>query len=105
MEFPTTIEGDKAFIKVTEDLDSEQAGEALRQAFDQVFNQGKRTVILDLKDVQIINSYGIGKILVCYKRLSVENGVLYVQLANEGFVKECFDMLMLQKLLPEYKGA
>ena len=98
-EFETSIEGDKGFIKVSADLDSEQSGEALRKAFNQIFDQGKRTIVLDLREVQIINSYGIGKVLMCYKRLKAENGVLMVK-PLQGFVKETFELLMLDKLLP-----
>ena len=99
MDFETEIVGDKGFITISEDLDSEQSGEALRRAFNKVFDQGKRTVVLDLNGVQIINSYGIGKVLMCYKRLKAENGVLMVKPLN-GFVKETFELLMLDKLLP-----
>lgn len=98
-DFQTEIVGDKAYIKVTADLDSEQSGEALRRAFNQVYDQGKRTIVLDLSAVQIINSYGIGKVLMCYKRLKAENGVLKVK-PLQGFVKETFELLMLDKLLP-----
>jgi anti-anti-sigma factor len=98
-DFETTIQGEKAYIKVTGDLDSEQSGERLRKAFNQVFDQGKRTVVLNLDEVQIINSYGIGKVLMCYKRLKAESGVLMVK-PLQGFVKETFELLMLDKLLP-----
>lgn len=99
MEFPTEIIGDKGYIKVDGDLDTEQAGEALRAAFNDVYDKGKRTVVLDLSSVQIINSYGIGKVLMCYKRLKADNGVLMVK-PLQGFVKETFELLMLDKLLP-----
>jgi len=99
MEFPTEIVGDKGYIHVTSDLDTEVAGEALRSAFNEIYDQGKRTIVLDLSNVQIINSYGIGKVLMCYKRLKSENGVLMVKPLN-GFVKETFELLMLDKLLP-----
>jgi anti-anti-sigma factor len=102
-EFPTEIVGDKGVIRVSGDLDSEQSGEALRKSFNQLFDQGKRTVVLDLQDVQIINSYGIGKVLMCYKRLKAENGVLKVR-PLDGFVKETFELLMLDKLLPVDEG-
>ena len=98
-DFTTTIEGDKGYIIVSADLDSEQAGEALRKAFNQIFDKGKRTIVLDLSNVQIINSYGIGKVLMCYKRLKAENGILMVK-PLKGFVKETFELLMLDKLLP-----
>ena len=99
MDFPTEILGDKGYIKVDGDLDSEASGEALRKAFNELFDKGKRTVVLDLTGVQIINSYGIGKVLMCYKRLKAENGVLMVK-PLQGFVKETFELLMLDKLLP-----
>ena len=99
MEFPTEIIGDKGYIKVQGDLDTEAAGEALRAAFNDVYDKGKRTVVLDLSAVQIINSYGIGKVLMCYKRLKTDNGVLMVKPLS-GFVKETFELLMLDKLLP-----
>lgn len=98
-DFKTEIQGEKGFILVQGDLDSELSGEALRKAFNQVFDQGKRTIVLDLTGVQIINSYGIGKVLMCYKRLKAENGVLKVRPLH-GFVKETFELLMLDKLLP-----
>ena len=99
MEFATEIVGEKGYVKIQADLDSEQAGEALRKAFNQLYDQGRRTIVLDLSAVQIINSYGIGKVLMCYKRLKAENGVLMVR-PLEGFVKETFELLMLDKLLP-----
>lgn len=99
MEFDTEITGEKGYIKVTGDLDSEQSGEALRQAFNLLYDKGKRTIVLDLSGVQIINSYGIGKVLMCYKRLKSDNGVLMVK-PLQGFVKETFELLMLDKLLP-----
>lgn len=103
MEFPTDILGDKGYVNVNADLDSEPSGEALRKAFNDLFDKGKRTVVLDLSSVQIINSYGIGKILMCYKRLKAENGVLMVKPLS-GFVKETFELLMLDKLLPIDNG-
>ena len=99
MEFPIQIEGEKGYIRVTSDLDTETAGEALRSAFNEVYDQGKRTIVLDLSGAQIINSYGIGKVLMCYKRLKAEKGVLMVK-PLDGFVKETFELLMLDKLLP-----
>lgn len=99
MEYLTEIVGDKGYIKIEGDLDSEQSGEALRQAFNNIYDKGKRTIILDLSGVQIINSYGIGKVLMCYKRLKSDNGTLMVK-PLQGFVKETFELLMLDKLLP-----
>lgn len=99
LEFKTATENGKSLIVIDGDLDNEIAGEALRKAFSSVFDNGERTVVLDLSSVQIINSYGIGKILMCYKRLKAEGGVLMVK-PLQGFVKETFELLMLDSLFP-----
>ena len=99
LEYRVSVENGKGLIVVDGDLDNEQAGEALRQAFNKLFDQGERTIVLDLSSVQIINSYGIGKILMCYKRLKGENGQMMVKPLT-GFVKETFELLMLDSLFP-----
>jgi anti-anti-sigma factor len=98
-EYTTSVQNGKGVIKIDGDLDNEHAGESLRKAFSELFEKGQRTIVLDLRDVQIINSYGIGKILLCYKKLKSENGVLMVKPLS-GFVKETFELLMLDTLFP-----
>lgn len=97
--FKTEELGDRGVIYLKGDLDDEVAGEALRKAFNSIFDSGKRTVVLDLDSVDIINSYGIGKILMCYKRLKAEGGELMVR-PLRGVVKETFELLMLDTLFP-----
>ncbi len=104
LEYQTNIVDGKGEIVVEGDLDNEQAGEALRQAFNSLYNRGQRTIVLDLSKVDIINSYGIGKILMCYKKLKGEEGVLMVKPLS-GFVKETFELLMLDTLFPVDKSA
>lgn len=99
LEYQTKVVGGKGEIVIEGDLDNEQAGEALRQAFNTLYNRGQRTIVLDLTKVDIINSYGIGKILMCYKKLKSEEGVLMVKPLS-GFVKETFELLMLDTLFP-----
>jgi anti-anti-sigma factor len=99
MDFKTETKGDKGYIHLVGDLDSEASGEALRKAFNELLEQGKKRIVLNLDDVRIINSYGIGKVLMCYKRLKAEEGVLMVR-PLQGFVKETFELLMLDRLLP-----
>ena len=103
VEYQTEIENGKGRITIEGDLDNEAAGEALRRAFNKIFDRGERTIVLDLDGVQIINSYGIGKILMCYKRLQAEGGVLMVKPLT-GFVKETFELLMLDRLFPVDDG-
>ena len=99
LEFQTRVEKGKGIIDVEGDLDDESSGEALRRAFSKLFDGGARTIVLDLRRVQIINSYGIGKILMCHKRLKSDGGVLMVKPLS-GTVKETFELLMLDSIFP-----
>lgn len=99
LEFKTVIEDSKAIILVSADMDSEQSGEALVSAFNGLFDRGHKTVVLDLSGVEIINSYGIGKILICQKKIGAEDGVLMVK-PLMGFVREAFELLKLDTIFP-----
>lgn len=104
VEYATHIEDDRGIIVVAGDLDNEAACEALREAFVKLFDQkGQKTIVLDLQGVEIINSLGIGKILTCYKRAKAKEGVVMVK-PLRGFVKETFELLMLDTLFPVYEG-
>jgi anti-anti-sigma factor len=103
IEFKTKLENNKGLIEINSDLDNEEAGEALRIAFSNLFDRGQKTIVLDLSGVEIINSYGIGKILMCYKKLKAEDGVLMVK-PLKGFVRETFELLMLDTLFPVDTG-
>lgn len=98
LEFPIQIASNgEAVITITEDLDTESAGEALRIAFNSLMEKDKKYVTLDMSQVEIINSYGIGKILICNKTLKEGGGKLTV-LSVHGFVEEVFKLLMLDNL-------
>ena len=99
LEYKIQMSGDRGLITLEGDMDDEVAGEALRKAFNRVFDAGHRTIVFDLRNVQIINSYGIGKILMCYKRLKAENGTLLMKPLT-GNVREIFELLMLDTLFP-----
>ena len=99
LEFKTKVEDGKSVIEVSADLDNEQSGEALRLAFNSLYERGQKTIVLDLGGVEIINSYGIGKILMCYKKLKADDGILMVK-PLKGFVRETFELLMLDNLFP-----
>lgn len=101
-DYPVEVGDDKAFIRVKGDLDTEQAGEFLRRAFNSLYEDGQRTIVLDLAETIRINSFGIGRIVGCYKRLKSDGGVLMVT-SLRGPAKDLFELLMLNKIIPVEK--
>ena len=81
-------------IVVEGDLVSQEVGSALCAAFDETLKAGQRHVVLDLSQVKAINSYGIGRILYCYKRLHEMQGALSLAHA----CPEILELLKLMKL-------
>jgi len=71
---------------------------------------GNRMVIRVLKNIDDlktgedfkINSHGIGKILMFYRRFKGIGGKIYVAPLNDS-IREIFEPLMLDKLIPEIK--
>ncbi len=89
----------KATITVEGDLDTEEAAKELSSTINDLYNDGVEYMVLDLSAVQVINSHGIGKLVMLYKKLRDEGKTLKVKPLS-GFVKETFELLMLDKLIP-----
>jgi anti-anti-sigma factor len=87
-------------IVVQGDLISEEVGIALGNAFDVMFDEGKREIVLDLSKVDSISSYGVGRIVACCKKLRTEGGNLSLINAKSS-VKMVLDLLMLDCLKVE----
>jgi anti-anti-sigma factor len=99
MEFPTEIIGDKGVITVNSDLDTEAAGDALQAALEQILECGKKSIVINLSQVQIVNSYGLGKLFGCYKKMKDNQGELRVK-SPQGFVKDMMGLLLIDQLMP-----
>ncbi|NJL59391.1 MAG: STAS domain-containing protein [Desulfobacteraceae bacterium] len=68
----------------------------------ELYNNGEKEIVIDFGDINLINSHGIGKILMFYKRLKQIGGNMYV-MPLKGNMKEIFESLLLNKIIPELK--
>jgi len=102
----TTVEriGNRVVLKVHEDIVDMKSGEAFKAALMTLYSKGEKEIILDLRKVKIMNSYGIGKILMFYKRFRESGGQIYLT-PLQGSIKEIFEALMLDKLIPEIESV
>ena len=100
----TTVErfGDRVVLKVHEDIVDMKSGEAFKAALMALYSEGEKEIILDFRKINLINSHGIGKILMFYKRFREAGGQIYLT-PLQGSIKEIFEALMLDKLIPELK--
>jgi anti-sigma B factor antagonist len=97
--YQISIVGEKGYVRVTGDLDNEADMDRLWQSVLTLLERGGQAVVLDLSDVQTLNSFGVGKLLACYKRVK-EDGSKLMTRPLSGVVRETFELLMLDKLIP-----
>jgi anti-sigma B factor antagonist len=96
--YQISVVGEKGYVRVAGDLADEAAIDRLWVSVLSLLERGERVIILDLSDVQTINSYGVGKLLACYKRVKDEGSSLMVRSLCDG-VKEVFELLMIDRLI------
>jgi len=89
----------RVILKFHEDIVDMRSGEALKSVLMDLYASGEKEVVLDFGGIHMINSHGIGKILMFYKRFLEVGGHISVAPLN-GSIKEIFETLMLDKLIP-----
>jgi len=94
--------GKKTVLRVLKDIDDLKSGEEFKAALMDLYKSGEKEIIIDFTPVHLINSHGIGKILMFYRRFKAIGGQIYVAPLNES-IREIFETLMLDKLIPERK--
>lgn len=87
----------RTVVVVQGDMDNEQAARTFRETMYELLTSGKREAVIDMSRVESINSHGIGKLLLFYKKFKDAGGELRIS-APQGHVKEVFETLMLDRL-------
>lgn len=82
---------------------TENDGENLQQAFGELIRSGSATVTIDLSLVPIITSTGIGKLIVLYKKLKMEQRELVVRGIHDNLYS-MFTSINLHKMLTIHKS-
>ncbi|MDM8522680.1 STAS domain-containing protein [Desulfococcaceae bacterium HSG8] len=94
--------GNRVVVRILRDIDDLKTGEEFKTVLMELYNKGEKEIVIDFGDTNLINSHGIGKILMFYRRFKSKNGTIYVAPLNDS-IREIFESLMLDKLIPEIK--
>lgn len=93
-------QGSKVYIRVNKDIIDMESAEEFKSALMESYANGDKDVVIDFSKSKMINSYGIGKILMFYKKFREIGGQIQVTKLS-GFVKEAFETLMLDRIIKE----
>ena len=79
------------------DVDLQTANQ-LRDRVDAAADEGASTVVIDLRDVEFMDSPGLGTIIYCHQRLAERQATLVLR-APQGHVRELFDIVQLGSMV------
>ncbi len=94
----TKIYEDEARIIPQESINITNA-KNLREEFNKVVNKGINKIILDLRNVEDIDSAALGKILVVKSALKEKDGKLIIENVHAERVKKVFDTVNLSEVI------
>jgi len=98
MEWIEKEEGEWTVLKIIGIINIDSA-EELKSLFNDLLAKGVLNVRLNLKNVPISNSSGIGHILMLFKSLKQRNGKLEIRGVSKNLM-EMLTLLNIQKLFP-----
>lgn len=87
----------KTMVVIYGDLDSEHASEIFRETMKRALTLDRKDAVIDMSGVGNINSHGIAKLLLFYKKFKDSGRVLRIT-SPQGQVREILETLMLDKL-------
>lgn len=98
MKHSRTDSGDETVFKIEGTLDAVTAPE-LRSVIDELVSESRKSVTLDLSDLRLIDSSGVGVIVSLFKRVRANGGqVRIVGLRDQP--RAIFRLLRLDRVFP-----
>jgi anti-sigma B factor antagonist len=98
MTYERTDTGDTSTFRFEGSLDA-LVTPVLRPVFDELVAAGKKTVVLDLTSLRLIDSSGVGIIVSLYKRMRAQGGQVQVKGLKDQPLA-IFKLLRLDRVFP-----
>lgn len=93
MELSVTKTGDTIRFDIKGEID-ENGAQKMKEQFNQSYSPEFKTIIFNFAAVSHIGSAGIGKLLLFYKNVGINQGQIHIEKAS----KTIYDLLLTLKL-------
>ena len=100
MEINIREVGDVCILDIEGRLDINVSNK-IRENLDSVISNGKKKIVFNLREVDFINSSGLGILVSSLKKIKENGGVLKI-LNLQNYVKELFEISQLIKVFEIY---
>ncbi len=104
MNLQTETRNDIVVIYVKEErLDAHNSGE-LKIEVQRIFEEGKKNVLIDLKDVRFIDSSGLGALVSGFKNAISHQGILKLS-SLQSQVRSMFELTRLHRVFEIFSST
>lgn len=99
MEVSYKENGDITIIALSGSIKTNDDYDVFKRAIDDVVHRGKRNVLLNFKEVNFINSSGLGRLILAGKHITDDNGSLKIAELSDD-LRELFTFTRLDTKIP-----
>jgi len=92
------ISENEVVVEISGDIDFSNSDQ-LKNSLFSLFEKGFTEYTLDFKEVEGIDSSGLGKLLLFQKMLGEEDGVLKITNVESDYIQNMFEMIQLDQLI------
>jgi len=95
MKAPTRQYGKVSVVDLPGRITHGDGDVEMRQAVQQILDQGNRSILLNLERVTYMDSAGLGELVACHKRVVEKGGVMKILRPNQ----KVLDLFTITKLI------
>jgi anti-sigma B factor antagonist len=99
VEIGTRKSGDVEILDLSGSLTLGDPTESLRGRFKESLDAGQRLFILNVQQVEFMDSAGVAETVLCYKRAAEVGGVVKVVVAAASPIDDLFTLTALDRIL------
>jgi len=103
MQIDTVEKGNVTVVKISGKMDTYGLKE-VRERFEQIIEDKNYKIIVDLSELNYINSLGLGMFISIFKRIRVQNGDLKFA-SLKSYVLQMFELTKLNNVFEFYPSV
>lgn len=98
MSIKVEYHGDEPFVILPQTIDLSNSNE-LKKVLLNLYEEGNETIVVDFRHLEVLDSSGLGKLLLFHKKLKDRGGELrVVKVLNEN-IRKMFNVIQFHKVI------
>lgn len=90
--------GDQALVIPPERIDLTNAAK-FKETLQSLYDQGYRIIVINCTNLALMDSAGLGTLVMFQQKLKAQGGELKIVNVNHGYIRHLFKMIELEKII------